>query len=109
MAGLSKPVPGCFGYARDKVRFANGGPSLSLCSQISLSQRGSDVAALAFWTQAGISRPVACALGLLSLWQLRCAIGRRVRAPVILRLGGFLLGYISFCRGWLATLSVKMT
>ena len=64
---------------------------------------GSALAALAFWTRAGIPRPVAYALGLLSLWQLRCAMTRRTQAPAILRLGGFSWDMFSFCRGWLIT------
>ena len=68
-----------------------------------LLSAGSAFAALAFWTHAGITRPVAFALGLLSLWQLRCALGRRSGAHVILRLGGFSWDIFSFCRGWLIT------
>lgn len=49
---------------------------------------GSACAALAFWTHAGITHPVAYALELLSLWQLRCAMARRAPAPAMLRLGG---------------------
>ena len=64
---------------------------------------GSALAALAFWTHAGVSRPIAYALGMLSLWQLRCAIGWRSGTPVILRLGGFSWDIFSFCRGWLIT------
>ena len=64
---------------------------------------GSALAALAFWTHAGVSRPIAYALGMLSLWQLRCAIGWRSGTPVILRLGGFSWDMFSFCRGWLIT------
>ncbi len=68
-----------------------------------LLSAGSAFAALAFWTHAGITRSVAYALGLLSLWQLRCAMGRRSPLPVILRLGGFSWDVFSFCRGWLIT------
>jgi len=64
---------------------------------------GSAWAAFAFWTQAGASRAVAGAFGLLSLWQLRCALKPSARAPVVLRLGGFSWDIFSFCRGWLIT------
>ncbi|MDE3084381.1 MAG: hypothetical protein KGJ37_04060, partial [Verrucomicrobiota bacterium] len=59
--------------------------------------------AWALWTQAGLGRAVACAFGLLSLWQLRCALDRRSRAAVVLRLGGFSWDVFNFCRGWLIT------
>jgi hypothetical protein len=68
-----------------------------------LLSAGSAFAALAFWTHVGIPRPVAYALGLLSLWQLRCAMTRRTQAPAILRLGGLSWDMFSFCRGWLIT------
>src|SRR5579871_837290 len=58
-------------------------------------------ASVAFWTEA--CRPVACALGLLSLWQLRCGFVRPAGPQVILRLGGFGWDTASFCRGWLIT------
>jgi hypothetical protein len=64
---------------------------------------GSAAAALAFWSQTAVSRIVPIAFGLLSLWQLRCAMDRRAPAPFILRLGGFAWDMNSFCRGWLIT------
>jgi hypothetical protein len=64
---------------------------------------GSAWVALVFWAQAGNLRIGAFAFGLLSLWQLRCAMERRVSTPVILRLGGFSWDMHSFCRGWLIT------
>ena len=64
---------------------------------------GSAYVALALWAQTGISRFVPVAFGLLSLWQLRCAMERRARYPIILRLGGFSWDIHSFCRGWLIT------
>jgi hypothetical protein len=64
---------------------------------------GSAYVALALWAQTGISRFVPLAFGLLSLWQLRCAMERRARYPIILRLGGFSWDIHSFCRGWLIT------
>ncbi|HTQ30298.1 MAG TPA: type IV secretion system DNA-binding domain-containing protein [Opitutaceae bacterium] len=57
--------------------------------------------ALAFWAYSGTGRAIACAFGLLSLWQLRCAMRRRPPAGVVLRLGGFTWDLFNFCRGWL--------
>jgi hypothetical protein len=64
---------------------------------------GSAGVALFFWGQTEISRVVPLAFGLLSLWQLRCAMERRANFPIILRLGGFSWDMHSFCRGWLIT------
>jgi len=79
------------------------GVSLSAVFANLLLSAGSASAAFVFWTHAGAVRVVACGLGLLSLWQLRCAVRRSARAPVVLRLGGFSWDLFSFCRGWLIT------
>ena len=59
--------------------------------------------ALVAWPHGGVGRALAYSFGLLSLWQLYCACGKRASAPVILRLGGFDWDLFSFCRGWLIT------
>jgi len=64
---------------------------------------GSAGVALVLWAQTGISRVVPVAFGLLSLWQLWCAMERHSEMPVMLRLGGFSWDLHSFCRGWLIT------
>ena len=60
--------------------------------------------ALVLWGDV-VLRPGAFAFGLLSLWQLYCALSihQRPRRQVVLRLGGFSWDIFSFCRGWLIT------
>jgi hypothetical protein len=66
---------------------------------------GSAWAAIALWPGTGLVRVLAGSFGVLSLWQLYCAVSapRRSAAPVVLRLGGFAWRVEDFCRGWLIT------
>lgn len=64
-------------------------------------------AAVWLWPHVGVARGLAGGFGLLSLWQVYCAVSASSRpvsaSPVVLRLGGFSWRLEDFCRGWLIT------